>query len=470
MGFRNRSRRWIVGLLLALGIPPLAAQDGQLDPGFGGNGTAFRAVDLDTEARDLARALAVQPDGHFLVAGSASDDDGEVTKAVVMRVRPDGSPDPAFASGGVFVLDFSVLGLGYVQGSATSVDLDAAGRILVAGHLRDGTTDRPLLFRLTPSGTLDPTFFGDGVAAGSLAGEARDVDVDRATGVVWAVGTTTTGWIWTWRWQTGTPAEQQWLVPGADQQTGQRIVVQPDGKPILAGSFVATGSTDYDLLVARLLADGTASDPSFGGGGLATDGFDVAPPDYDDDVVLDLALDAEGRVVVFAETEVGPGTFDSASDLGFLRLTAAGAPDPTFGTGGSARVSFLGSGARDAWYEGGLAVQGDGRIVAGSTPGGSPFSVQAGALRLNENGTLDLPFGGGGTGRILIDLEPNGGGGDERCGFAAIGLEAGRVVGAGSSEWNDPDFDFGFARLTNAYLFVDGFEIGSAFFWSATAP
>jgi hypothetical protein len=106
--------------------------------------------------------------------------------------------------------------------------------------------------------------------------------------------------------------------------------------------------------------------------------------------------------------------------------------------------------------------------VVGATPGPSPFDVRAGALRLLEDGSPDLPFGGEGTGRILIDLEPDGGpSGNERCGFSALGLEAGRVFGAGPSEWSDPDYDFGFARLTNGYLFADGFEIGSAWFWSA---
>ncbi|HSM13142.1 MAG TPA: hypothetical protein VLA66_03675, partial [Thermoanaerobaculia bacterium] len=357
MGSIRPLDRWLAGLCLVPALcSPLAAADGQLDPGFGGDGTAFRALDLDAQARDLVSALAVQSDGKFLGAGSATDDDGEVTKAVVMRVRRDGTLDPAFASAGVFVLDFSSLALSYTQGSAAGVALDAAGRVLVVGRLLDGATEHALIFRLTPSGVLDPTFFGDGVAVGSAAGAARDVDVDRSSGVVWAIGTSSADLIWIWRWQSGSPEERQWFVPGAAQQSGDRIVVQPDGKPVLAGSFVETGGTDYDLAVARLVAAGNTPDPTFGGGGLATHGFDVAPPAYDDDVLLDLALDSKGRVVVFAETEIGPGTFDSASDLGFLRLTATGTPDPSFGAGGSTVVSFLGGSARDAWYQGALAL------------------------------------------------------------------------------------------------------------------
>lgn len=449
----------------------IRAVDGELDPGFGGDGTSSRDIQLDSTSGDLARAIAVQRDGRVVVVvGSATDDDGEVTKAVALRVRSDGSADPGFGSAGVFALDFSSLGLGYLRGVAWGVAIDGAGRAVVVGELEDGGTRRPLIFRLTPAGALDATFFGDGVVVGAQAGVAQDVAVDRSSGVVWVIGTTASKLIWVWRWQGGSPAEASWFIQNAEEHEGRRILIQPDGKAILAGSWLPTGTSDFDLFVVRLTATGDSADPTFGTGGLVSHGFDVAPPDFDDDHLLDVDLDSRGRIVVLAEAEIGPGTFDSASDLGFLRLTSAGLPDADFDGDGSRLFDFLGGSARDAWYEGGIAAQGDGRIVVGVTPGSSPFSVKAGALRLLEDGSLDLPFGGGGTGRIAVDLEPDGGPGDERCGFAGIVLEAGRLVGAGGSEWSDPDFDFGFARLSSALIFGDGFEIGSSYFWSVTTP
>ncbi|KAB2968726.1 MAG: hypothetical protein F9K18_02335 [Thermoanaerobaculia bacterium] len=464
---------WRLVVLVGLAGSPAGAADGVLDPAFGGNGKSSYAFDLDAQARDLVAALAVQADGRFVVAGTVTDDDGEATKPAVVRVDPDGGLDAGFGSGGRFILDFSSLGLpAYTLGRSAAVALDTAGRIVVAGSVGDGGTERPLLVRLTSAGARDTSFFGDGIAVGANAGRAEAIAIDRLNGVVWAVGTTASGQVWTWRWDPvgGAPDERLWNVPGSTDLTGRAIVVQPDGKPVLGGEHLLASTTDFDLWCARLVATGTMADGTFGGGGLVTYGFDVAPPAYDDDFLLDLALDSEGRIVLLAETEIGAGTFDSASDLGFVRLDSAGSPDPGFGTGGALTLSFLPGAARDAWYEGGLALQGDGRILAGVTPGGSPFSVQAGALRLLENGLRDTSFGGSGTGLVAFDLEPDGGGGDERSGFAAIGLEAGRIVGAGSSEWADPDFDFGFARLANAYLFADGFEIGSTFFWSLAVP
>ena len=465
---------WMLLALVGLAGSPARAADGELDPTFGGNGKSSYAFDLDAQARDLVAALVAQSDGRFVVAGTVSDDDGEVTKLAVVRVDPDGALDAGFGSGGRYVLDFSSLGLpAYTLGRSAAVALDSSGRIVVAGSVDDGGTQRPLIVRLTSSGARDTSFFGDGIAVGAAAAEAAAIAIDRLSGVVWVLGTTEgAAGAWTWRWNPagGAPDERTWIIPGSPVVTARSILVQPDGKPVLGGEHFASGTTDFDLWCARLVAAGTTADVTFGSGGLAVHGFDVAPPDYDDDYLLDLALDAKGRIVLLAETQIGEGTFDSASDLGFVRFDSGGDLDPGFGTGGARTLDFLPGTGRDAWYEGGLALQGDGRIVAGVTPGSSPFSVQAGALRLLESGLIDTSFGGAGTGLVAFDLEPDGGGGDERSGFAAIGLEAGRIVGAGSSEWVDPDFDFGFARLTNAYLFADGFEIGSTYSWSLAVP
>lgn len=456
---------------LAAAVPArLPAADGELDPGFGGDGRSYFNFGLDADSFDQPEAIAVQGDGRFVVAGTTTDDDGEEMKAVVVRVDPDGTLDTSFDGDGRFVLDFSTLGLPYRIGRAHGVAIDDAGRILVVGDCLDPTVRRGLIFRLTPGGSLDPSFFGDGIAVGVAPGSARALAFDREADVVWVLGDDSSSQIWTWRWSSGAPVERSWFIPGADELLGRALVVQPDGKPLLGGSFYLSGGFDYDVFVARLQADGNTADPTFGSGGLATHGFDLNPPDFDDDILLDMKLDSTGKIVVLAEAELGPGTFDSASDLGFLRLQANGTPDPGFGTGGAIVHSFFPGSARDAWYEGELALQGNGRIVAGTTPGAGPFDVRAGALRLLGDGGRDLPFGGAGTGQIAVQLEPDGGPGDERSGFAAIGLEAGRIVGTGTSEWDDPDYDFGFARLTNAYIFVDGFEIGSAHFWSARVP
>ena len=129
-----------------------------------------------------------------------TDDDGEETKAVVVRVDPDGTLDTSFDGDGRFILDFSTLALPYRLGRARGVAIDDAGRILVVGECLDPTNRRPLIFRLTPGGSLDPSFPGGGVSVGAAFGAAHAVAFDREADVVWVLGDASPNLIWTWRW------------------------------------------------------------------------------------------------------------------------------------------------------------------------------------------------------------------------------------------------------------------------------
>jgi len=133
--------------------------DGSPDPDFGTNGV----VTLDLGGfGDTAAAVALEPDGDVLVAGT----DGSA--AIVVRLEPDGSPDTSFAGDGTF--DFP-------EGTASSaqdLQLHHFGSILVAGDVTlpgPPADQQGLLFRLRPDGTLDPAFGGgDGWAAAGFAG------------------------------------------------------------------------------------------------------------------------------------------------------------------------------------------------------------------------------------------------------------------------------------------------------------
>ncbi|WP_405726821.1 calcium-binding protein [Streptomyces sp. NBC_01537] len=103
-----------------------------------------------------------------------------------------------------------------------------------------------------------------------------------------------------------------------------------------------------------------------------------------------------------------------------VATAAPGDLDPGFGTGGKV-VTAVGSDVR------GVAVQGDGKIVAvgnGSMDGfGGDFAV----TRYNPNGSLDTGFGTGGT--VFTDI---GGGADEAHGLAL--QSNGKIVVVGRSE------------------------------------
>lgn len=71
--------------------------DGQLDPSFGGDGIV--AIDFGSTAEE-GHAVALQPDGKLVVAGSAGSD------MAVARLLPDGSLDPSFDLDGRRTVDF----------------------------------------------------------------------------------------------------------------------------------------------------------------------------------------------------------------------------------------------------------------------------------------------------------------------------------------------------------------------------
>ena len=60
-------------------------------------------------------------------------------------------------------------------------------------------------------------------------------------------------------------------------------------------------------------------------------------------------------------------------------------------------------------------------------------------------------------------------GGHHAC--QGMTLQGGRIVVTGFLERNSPDLDLvAVARRQNSYVFADGFEIGSTWFWSSTGP
>jgi uncharacterized delta-60 repeat protein len=173
------------------------------------------------------------------------------------------------------------------------------------------------------------------------------------------------------------------------------MLVQPDGKVLLAGSTRYGNGPESDNVLARLNADGT-TDTTFGGG----DGV-VAVDSSVNDFFSDLALQDDGKIVT-----VGGSARDGVE---VYRYNPDGSPDATFGTAGKASFAIINAGRRG--HSGGIAVavQSDGRIVVGGATVGlddrKPDGIDFALLRFNPDGTLDPTFGNGGV--VVSDFSPN---------------------------------------------------------------
>src|SRR5205814_9914241 len=90
------------------------------------------------------------------------------------------------------------------------------------------------------------------------------------------------------------------------QEFATGVAVQPDGKVVVSGySNVNVLGGPNDFAVARLLADGSALDPTFGTDGKALVNFGS------DDKASGLALQPDGKIVV-AGTTISGGSGDFA--------------------------------------------------------------------------------------------------------------------------------------------------------------
>src|SRR5262245_50319353 len=107
---------------------------------------------------------------------------------------------------------------------------------------------------------------------------------------------------------------------GSDGDEGVVTAVQADGKIVVATQkYLAGGNVNFDVLVSRYNADGSA-DTTFGSGGSVS--FDFTSGQS---LVRDIAIDASGRIVV-----VGSGLVGATTGFAAARLTSAGVLDTSF--------------------------------------------------------------------------------------------------------------------------------------------
>lgn len=333
--------------------------------------------------------------------------------------------------------------------------------------LRNRRRSRQTVFRLESlesrallAGDLDATFSGDGWVTtdfGTTGDVARAVAIQTDGKIVVAgdpKGATTGNDFAVARYNNDGTLDTSFGVGGKlttdfgqAQENAFGVVIQPDGKIVVAGRATvlrgkgSKAALDWDFAVARYNSNGTL-DTSFGqpSGGQRTGkmliNFGL------EEQAFGVALQSDGKIVVSGKQFSDDPNYDNR--IATARLNTNGTLDTSFDGDGlvttnvSVRIAGVQSGDDFAKA---VAVQSDGRIVvAGGTNGGSASSLgDFAVVRYNANGSLDPSFD---TDGIKVIAGESGGGDEAR----ALAIQSdGRIVIAGRS-----GDDVGLARLNGS--------------------
>ena len=345
---------------------PAGIEPGTLDPTFncGSGATNF-------SYQSVLHRVAEMPDGKLLVGGSFSSFSG-LSRASLVRLNPDGSPDaqwPDVLSGGE-VNDVLVL---------------PSGGILIAGHLGlPGKTNLVGLAKLGSDGVLDPAFQSSIPSrdAWFVRGLQRVVALSDGSFVAGGIGSRYSRWdpIWWWvnpdargvihvlsdgtidpdfkvKFGISTSADESYAAVSA-------LAIDAQGRILVGGFFNQFEHTPSACLI-RLNPDGSI-DPSFAWNLHGS--------------VSSLAIQSDGKILV-------AGRWAAASEWSLIRLLPDGNLDPTFQVNPSS-ASWCGIRT--------LALQSDGRIlITGYFDFVNGFPARN-VARLNPSGSLDSSFAASG--------------------------------------------------------------------------
>ncbi len=397
---------------------PTLLSGGTLDATFAGDGT--QSINLGI-AYAAAEAIAIQPDGKYVVAGWSVFASNKLT---LLRLNADGSIDTTFAWDGQQYLPSS---------KAHDVAIQADGKIVAVGE----TGSDFIVARFDANGAPDVTFSDDGIQVASLS---ESIDVANSVAIqpdgrILIAGRSENSYALL-RYATDGTLDSSFAQAGAftgsfDNNTSlvNEMALQEDGKIVVAG-YGWSGSS-WDLAVARHTASG-ALDSSFSGDGKLLISLD---PTSSLEAINAIAIQADGKILLAGNTPGSGG--DNLQDAVLIRLNADGSFDTGFGGGDG--IVTLNTSARDDFNS--VTIQADGKIIAA----GNDQTGYGNALiaRYNADGSPDTAFANGGvfstlfdsgTSTILdLDFAPNG-----------------QVVAVGSSYTGT--YDFGILRLASGVV------------------
>jgi uncharacterized delta-60 repeat protein len=292
-----------------------------------------------------------------------------------------GDLDPTFGNGGRVLTSFSFFDGG------NSVALQSDGKIVVAGVSGNPVVGPDFtLLRYNPDGTIDSTFGSGGRITNDFPGENEALAVAvQPDGKIIAAGRVNNDMA-ILRYDSngaldptfGVSGQVITDVPGFGQL--RSLIIQPDGK------IIGVGSSGDGFGIARYNSNGSL-DSEFGSGGIVTVLFKSSISTGSSG-----ALQPDGKIVVAGFQNAG------AFNFALARLESNGNLDTSFGTNGKVTTSLFS--ITDLALS--VAIQGDGKIVAGGETFSHTTLNDFALVRYNADGGLDSSFGAGG--KVITDF------------------------------------------------------------------
>jgi len=362
----------------------------------------------------------------------------------------DGDLDPTFGTGGQVMTDFN-----RSTDIAFAVALQPDGKYVVVGTTytnNDYSGEDFAIARYNTDGTLDTTFGRGGKVRTDFPGLAAVVSavVVQPDGKIVVAGGAFPDFTFLGDFELvrynpdgsldtsfGSGGIVTTSFPGQGSYAFA-LALQSDGKIIAAGTdfvnFSSEDNSNTDFALERYNPDGTP-DTTFGNGGQVTTDFDG----FNDDV-FSILIQADGKLVAVGSAKT-PATF---YDFAAVRYLANGTIDTTFGVAGKVRTDF---GHADFDQARSAALQPDGKIVAaGTTIFNNGLSEPFAVARYNTNGTLDTTFDS--DGKLQINF-----GSFDQTAYKVLLQPDGKIITVGYPNTESSDSDFLLARCnTNGSL------------------
>jgi uncharacterized delta-60 repeat protein len=346
--------------------------NGALDSSFGSAGSHVVQLGLGAQGiLSAATAIAARPGGGWLVMGQATASDDR-RAMLVAAFANDGALDVGYGSGGSVRVQPAGMSPQETHGRGGAVDTD--GSAFVAGLIDEGYL-WAAISKVTPAGSV-AVGFGNRPTVGTYANlfdqmvpgrsEANDAVVTPA-GILVAGGTNdTAGKLQqlVFRLLPSGALDPGFTIgivqagdPGAATRssTAYAVAVGPDGEVYVAGE-ATDGDSRVAMAVTRFTPAGVVDD-TFASGG--TRRVQTATGSGATSVAFDVLVQADGKVVLVASS-----ANTTTSECVVVRLETNGDLDPTFGAGGIMRLPV---GASSFARKAALCADGRSLVVVGAS-------------------------------------------------------------------------------------------------------